>query len=58
MLDTTDPSAGETLKSGAALRWFLKRVEELEIAGVCGSRRYSFPGSDLTYSTVAAPRYH
>lgn len=39
LLDTTVPAAGETLNDGALLRWFLRKIDELEVAGV-RSRRY------------------
>ena len=34
LLDTTVPAAGETLSSGAAVRWFLRKIDELQVAGV------------------------
>lgn len=38
LLDTTVPAVGESLKNGGALRWFLKNIDELEVAGVRSRR--------------------
>ena len=53
ILDTTVPAAGETLRNGAALRWFLRKIDELEIAGV-RSRRYFW--EPLTYTLTPTGR--
>lgn len=40
-IKTIEPTEGGTLASGAGLRWFLQKIEELEKAGVCRWCGYS-----------------
>lgn len=42
ILDSTEPAQGETLRTGAALRWYLRQIDELELRDVRSSNLCPF----------------